>query len=74
MKIRNPRFALTGFFTLIAFSLTGFAQDENNKPKRSDFIPSPIFSPVYPALPHHFSDVHTIQILCKAPKGADCRP
>jgi acetoacetate decarboxylase len=70
MKIRNLSFVLTAIFTLIAFSLTGLAQDKKDKPKRSDFIPSPIFSPVYPPLPHHFSDVYTIQMLCKAPKGA----
>jgi acetoacetate decarboxylase len=29
-----------------------------------------VFSPPYPPLPHHFSDVHGIQILCQAPKGA----
>jgi len=55
---------------LVLFSLAGFAQEKNVKPKGSDFIPSPVFSPPYPPLPHHFSDVYTIQILCKAPNGA----
>ncbi len=55
---------------LAAFTLMACAQAESAKPARSDFVPSPVFSPPYPPLPHHFSDVHTIQILCKAPKGA----
>ncbi|NLA74598.1 MAG: acetoacetate decarboxylase family protein, partial [Deltaproteobacteria bacterium] len=70
MKTRILSFVLIAIFTLIAFSLTGLAQDKKEAPKRADFIPSPIFSPVYPSLPHHFSDIHTIQILCKAPRGA----
>jgi acetoacetate decarboxylase len=37
---------------------------------REDFVPNPVFSPPYPSLPHHFSDVHTIQILCQAPKDS----
>jgi hypothetical protein len=50
--------------------LMSVAQDKGAKPPREDFIPSPIFSPPYPPMPHHFSDIHTIQILCQAPKGA----
>ena len=50
---------------------TCFAQDKNEKQvKAEDFVPSPVFSPPYPSLPHHFTDIHTIQILCRAPKGA----
>jgi acetoacetate decarboxylase len=55
---------------LVASVLMGFAQEKSPKPKRADFVPSPVFSPPYPPLPHHFCDVFTIQILCKAPKGA----
>ncbi len=50
--------------------LMGVAQEKGAKPAKKDFIPSPVFSPVYPPLPHHFCDVYTIQILCQAPKGA----
>jgi hypothetical protein len=46
------------------------AQEKSAKPARKPFIPSPVFSPPYPPLPHHFSDVKAIQILCQAPKGA----
>jgi acetoacetate decarboxylase len=55
---------------LVVAALMGVAQDKNAKPAKADFVPSPIFSPPYPPLPHHFSDVHTVQILCQAPKGA----
>lgn len=53
---------------LAVFALICVAQEK--KPSREKFVPSPVFSPPYPPLPHHFSDVHTIQILCQAPKGA----
>jgi len=52
---------------LTASVLLCVAQNKSAKPA---FIPSPVFSPPYPPLPHHFSDVKTIQILCQAPKGA----
>jgi acetoacetate decarboxylase len=55
---------------LVVSALMSIAQDRNAKPARAKFIPSPVFSPPYPPLPHHFSDVNTIQILCQAPKGA----
>jgi acetoacetate decarboxylase len=55
---------------LVVSSLMGVSQDKNAKPARASFVPSPVFSPPYPPLPHHFSDVKTIQILCQAPKGA----
>ncbi len=55
---------------LAIFALACLAQDKSARPARADFIPSPVFSPPYPQLPHHFRDVHTIQILCQAPKGA----
>jgi hypothetical protein len=48
----------------------GIAQDNAAKSPKKPFIPSPVFSPPYPPLPHHFSDLKTIQILCQAPKGA----
>lgn len=37
---------------------------------RADFVPSPVFSPPYPPLPHYFNDNHNLQILCQAPEGA----
>jgi acetoacetate decarboxylase len=55
---------------LAAFALMCIAQDKNAKTAQPNFVPSPVFSPPYPPLPHHFSDVYTIQILCQAPKGA----
>ncbi|MBN2419430.1 MAG: acetoacetate decarboxylase family protein [Deltaproteobacteria bacterium] len=55
---------------LLVSASTGFAQGKQERQKGEDFIPSPVFSPPYPPLPHHFSDVYTIQVLCKAPKGA----
>jgi len=55
---------------LAAFALLCIAQDKDAKPAQKRFVPSPVFSPPYPPLPHHFSDVKTIQILCQSPKGA----
>jgi acetoacetate decarboxylase len=55
---------------LAVFTLMSLAQEKGAKPAAGRFVPSPIFSPPYPPLPHHFSDLKTIQILCKAPKGA----
>jgi acetoacetate decarboxylase len=55
---------------LVVSALMGVAQDKKAKPVRPDFVPSPVFSPPYPPLPHRFSDVYAIQILCQAPKGA----
>jgi acetoacetate decarboxylase len=43
---------------------------KEKKPARSNFIPSPEFSPPYPPLPHHFNNNRGIQVLCQAPKGA----
>ncbi len=63
--------AVAGICTILAVSaLMCVAQDKNEKPARENFVPSPVFSPPYPPLPHHFSDIHTIQILCQAPMGA----
>jgi acetoacetate decarboxylase len=63
--------AVAGICAVLAVSaLLCVAQDKNAKPARENFIPSPVFSPPYPPLPHHFNDVYTIQILCQAPKGA----
>lgn len=72
MKCRKLFISVVTIFTILAVAvLMGHAQDKKVKRKKGeDFVPSPIFSPVYPPFPHHFSDVHTIQILCKAPKGA----
>jgi len=71
MKRNTFLIAVAGICALLAVSLLMcVAQDKNAKPARGNFVPSPVFSPPYPPLPHHFSDVHTIQILCQAPKGA----
>jgi hypothetical protein len=71
MKRSTLFIALASICPILVFpALMGIAQDNNAKPARADFVPSPIFSPPYPPLPHHFSDVHGIQILCQAPKGA----
>jgi acetoacetate decarboxylase len=43
---------------------------ESPKPEWAGFVPSPEFSPPYPPLPHHFNDMHGLQILCRAPEGA----
>ena len=68
---RSGLFIVASICAILAFSaMMGVAQDKNANPVRADFVPSPVFSPPYPPLPHHFSDVHGIQILCKAPKGA----
>ena len=55
---------------LLVSSLMLSAQDKKAEPKQSDFVPSPIFSPVYPPFPHRFCDMDGVSILCKAPKGA----
>jgi acetoacetate decarboxylase len=71
MKRRALFIAVAGICILVAVSvLMSVAQTKSAKPAQKSFIPSPIFSPPYPPLPHHFSDVRTIQILCQAPKGA----
>jgi acetoacetate decarboxylase len=71
MKRSRLFIAVASICAILAFSaMMGCAQDKNVKPVQADFVPSPVFSPPYPPLPHHFSDVHGIQILCKAPKGA----
>jgi acetoacetate decarboxylase len=64
--------AVAGIAAIIAiYALVCVAQEKTAKPAaRANFVPSPVFSPPYPPLPHHFSDVTTIQILCQAPKGA----
>jgi acetoacetate decarboxylase len=71
MKRTAIFWVVAGICAILAVSvLMCVAQDKNAKPEKENFIPSPVFSPPYPPLPHHFSDVRTIQILCQAPKGA----
>ena len=78
MKRSTLFFAVFCICAVLALSTLGCAPQDNNgelaqldaDPAREKFVPSPIFSPVYPPLPHHFSDIPTYQILCKAPKGA----
>ena len=55
---------------LVVAALVCVAQDKSEKQAQKEFIPSPMFSPPYPPLPHHFGKTHGIQILCQAPKGA----
>jgi acetoacetate decarboxylase len=71
MKRSRLLIAVAGICAVFMVSLlVCVAQDKDAKPARADLVPSPVFSPPYPPLPHHFSDVYTIQILCQAPKGA----
>lgn len=53
-------------------SCTAEDKDESESPRAewASFVPSPEFSPPYPPLPHHFNDMHGLQILCRAPEGA----
>jgi acetoacetate decarboxylase len=80
MKWSLAFIAIVGICAVLIVSGMGCGTPENlEKPApdtaakqapRADFVPSPVFSPPYPPLPHHFSDVHTIQVLCQAPKDA----
>jgi acetoacetate decarboxylase len=71
MKRSTVFIVVAGLCAVLAVALLmSVAQDKNAKPSKKAFIPSPVFSPPYPPLPHHFSDLKTIQILCQAPKGA----
>jgi len=71
MKRSTIFIAVAGICVVLAVCmLMSVAQDKDAKPAKGKFIPSPVFSPPYPPLPHHFSDVKAIQILCQAPKGA----
>ena len=56
--------------SLLSCTATDNATNEGPKPEWASFIPSPEFSPPYPPLPHHFNDMHGLQILCRAPEGA----
>jgi acetoacetate decarboxylase len=56
--------------SLVSCTATDNTADENPKPEWASFVPSPEFSPPYPPLPHHFNDMHGLQILCRAPEGA----
>ncbi len=71
MKRSTLFIAVAGICAVLAVSLLMcLAQDKDAKPARPNFVPSPVFSPPYPPLPHNFGKTHTIQILCQAPKGA----
>lgn len=50
--------------------LLSIAADQDAKPARAGFVPSPEFSPPYPPLPHHFNNNHGLQILCRSTKAA----
>jgi acetoacetate decarboxylase len=72
MMKRNAWFiAMACLCAILAMSLLlCTAQEKKAKPARKDFVPSPVFSPAYPPLPHHFNNLRGIEILCQAPKGA----
>lgn len=54
---------------LVTLAIVSVAQNsEGYDPNK--FVPSPIFAPIYPPLPHSFRDMYSIQILCQAPPGA----
>lgn len=73
---RNASFTLIACIcALIAVSSLSCTSTDNTatespKPEWASFVPSPEFSPPYPPLPHHFNDMHGLQILCRAPEGA----
>ena len=54
---------------LVSFAVVSIAQNSGEY-NGNNFIPSPIFAPIYPTLPHTFRDMKTIRILCQAPPGA----
>jgi len=56
--------------TFLSCTSADDASNAGPKPEWASFTPSPEFSPPYPPLPHHFNDMHGIQILCRAPDGA----
>ena len=66
---------VAGICAMLAVSSLSCTSTENAaiegpKPEWASFVPSPEFSPPYPPLPHHFNDMHGLQILCRAPAGA----
>lgn len=77
MKRSMLLIAVISICAIFVFITLGYALQDTTEttepaadPAREKFVPSPIFSPPYPSLPHHFSDIRTIQVLCKAPEGA----
>ena len=54
---------------LAASAIVSIAQNSGEY-DANKFIPSPIFAPIYPPLPHAFRDMYGIQILIQAPPGA----
>jgi len=73
---QNTLFVTTAFIcavfavSLLSCTATDTAKDQAPKPEWASFVPSPEFSPPYPPLPHHFNNMHGVQILCRAPEGA----
>ena len=55
--------------TLASFAIVSIAQNSGGY-DANKFVPSPIFAPIYPPLPHSFRDVYGIQLLLQAPPGA----
>ena len=54
---------------MVTFAMMSVAQNSGEY-DANKFVPSPIFAPIYPPLPHAFRDMYGIQILCQAPPGA----
>ncbi|MEJ2111050.1 MAG: hypothetical protein P8Z37_14300 [Acidobacteriota bacterium] len=75
MKKQNGLWIVAGLCAVLGLSLFSCSVTENASTEEqastwTGFVPSPEFSPPYPPLPHHFNDMHGIQILCRAPEGA----
>ena len=69
MKKRSMLLVICIAAVLAAFAVISTAQNSGEY-NGNNFIPSPIFAPIYPTLPHTFRDMKTIRILCQAPPGA----
>ena len=54
---------------LVTFTIVSIAQNSGGYDPNK-FVPSPIFAPIYPPLPHAFRDMYGIQLLLQAPPGA----
>jgi acetoacetate decarboxylase len=69
---KHGRLIITGICIaamLATFAIVSIAQNSGGYDSNK-FVPSPIFAPIYPPLPHAFRDMYGIQILMQAPPGA----
>ena len=69
---KRSRLLITGVCIaamLATFAIVSIAQNSGGYDPNK-FVPSPIFAPIYPPLPHAFRDMYGIQLLCQAPPGA----